>query len=156
MYVTTVSSFLGHSPSFHPNDPLLVSILSFWMLFLRLLLLPALQCWCLYKFCPGSVSLDYLIGCFPFEILGPLYPPPPTPPPLSLPCTVPKAPLWSLKVFACPWASLWIWLMGGQRAEGRERERSSGVSRLFSCWAEAWQWLCSSTEHYGSYWATLP
>ena len=40
MYVTTVSSFLGHSPSFQPNDPLLVSILSFWMLFLRLLLLP--------------------------------------------------------------------------------------------------------------------
>ena len=40
LYVTTVSSFLGHSSSFQQNDPILVSILSFWMLFLRLLLLP--------------------------------------------------------------------------------------------------------------------
>lgn len=112
----------------------------------------SLQCWCFYKFCPGSVSLDYLIGCFSLAILGPLY----STLHFSLPCTVPKAPLWSLKVFACPWASLWIWLMGGQRAEGRKRERSSGVSTLFSCWAEGWQWLCSSTGHYRSYWATLP
>lgn len=33
----------------------------------------SLQCWCLYKFCPGSVSLDHLIGCFPLATLGPLY-----------------------------------------------------------------------------------
>lgn len=151
MYVTTVSYFLSHSPFFQQNDPLLVSILSLWMLFLRLLLLPVSSVLVPLQVLSWISLFRSSYCCFPPATLGPLY----NTLHFSLPCTVPKASLWSLKVFACPRASLWIWLRGSQRAEGRKRERSSGVSRLFSCWAEAWQRLRSSTGHYRSYWATL-